>query len=713
MADWLKGVLRGAAGLLASAIALAQPVHAQETVDAGRTQARLIAERTMAAPGDVFLAALQLDVDPGGWHVYWKNVGDSGLPPRIDWTLPDGVTTGPFVWPAPHAIPLATLMNYGYEGQLVLPFEVRIPENAPTGGDIVLKANASWLVCLEVCIPEQASLSLTVPIGAAVAQDDGASRLIAASLEQSPRPITGAAFVARTQKGYRLAILDPDVAAAAEAAQSIRFFPDGHEIVHFADQPAERGEDGVTLELEASQFADEGATGLSGVIVAELDGGERAAFSLSASAGELPSGAAGIRMTGAGGESVTAVGILGLLVAAFAGGLVLNLMPCVLPVLSVKAAGLVKSAHHPAEARAHGLAYTAGVLACFALVGAVLVGLRMAGEQAGLGFQLQYPAMTALFALVMFAVGLNLLGLYTIGGSLMGVGSGLAGQSGAGGAFFTGALAAFVGAPCVGPFMAPAVGVALAQPAPVVIGVFLMIGLGMAAPFLALSFTPAFARILPKPGAWMESFRQALSFPMFATALWLLWVLMGQAGSEAAVLTLAGALGLAFAVWLGRQLPESRVGRGLIALIAIFSFVGPACMSADLRAPEAAESAASAPLAYETAAWSPEEVARYRAEGRVVFVDFTARWCATCQVNKKLAIQSDEAAKAFAAHDVVLLTADWTNRDDVIASALADFGRAGVPLYLVYPASGGAPEILPQMLSPGLVRRAVETAAQS
>jgi len=334
----------------------------------------------------------------------------------------------------------------------------------------------------------------------------------------------------------------------------------------------------------------------------------------------------------------------------------------------------------------------------------------MAGEQAGLGFQLQYAPVTALFTLVIFAIGLNLLGVFEMGTSLMGVGGRLADQGGTKGAFFTGFLAAFVGAPCVGPFMAPAVGLAVTQSPPIVVLVFLVIGLGLAAPFLLLSFTPALAKLLPKPGKWMLTFRQVLAFPMFLTAVWLLWTLAGQTGSDGVILVVAGATLLGFGIWLANTIGSKAVGRVIAGLVILAAFVLPAVGSASLKAPSGGgEASLAAEVGAE--AWSPERVAELRGEGRVIFVDFTARWCATCQVNKKIAIDSDQVRKAFADSNVAFLIADWTNRDAVIATALAEFDRAGVPLYLVYPASGGEPAVLPQMLSPGVVVKAIKQAA--
>lgn len=385
---------------------------------------------------------------------------------------------------------------------------------------------------------------------------------------------------------------------------------------------------------------------------------------------------------------------------AFIGGLVLNLMPCVLPVLTIKAAGLVHTAHDPKVSRVHGIAYLAGVVVCFAAIGAILIALRAAGDQAGLGFQLQYPPVTALFALIMFAVGLNLLGVFEIGGSLMGVGGQLADKGGTSGAFFTGLLAAFVGAPCVGPFMAPAVGVAISQPPLVVMAVFITIGIGLAAPFALLSFTPAFAKILPKPGKWMATFRQALAFPMFLTVLWLLWVLSGQAGADGVIAVLAGAIALAFGIWLAERIGRNMLGKVVAGIVILAAFIVPATATTWSKA-EAQVTAN---------AWSPEKVAELQAEGRVIFVDFTARWCVTCQFNKS-AIHDASVTRTFADLDVAFLEADWTNKDKVIADELAKHGAAGVPLYLVYPAKGGAPKKLDQLLTPGMIETAVRQAA--
>lgn len=687
---------------------------AAQPVDTGHSVADLISERAAVAPGDQFLAAVKLDLAPGGWHVYWRNPGDSGLPPMVSWTLPDGMEHGDFVWPTPHAIPLTTLMNYGYETQLVLPIEMTVPADAKPGDTLAMQGALDILICLDTCIPESGVINLSLPVEATQRINEESSALIASYLAQAPTPLSGSATVERLADGFRVGIASEEIAtAAAGKLKEIHFFPNGHEILHAEPQTFRRGPAGVTAELKSSDFAAKGEQALGGVLLVEQTDGTRQSWTVDATPGAMAAGISDTALragaASGSGASLGGIALLSVMGFAFIGGLVLNLMPCVLPVLTIKAAGLVHTAHNPKESRAHGLAYLAGVLVCFAAFGAILVALRALGEQAGLGFQLQYAPVTAAFALLMFAVGLNLLGVFEIGGSLMGVGGGLAQKSGTSGAFFTGLLAAFVGAPCVGPFLAAPVGVALEQPAPIVIAVFLMVGAGLAAPFVALSFTPALARLLPKPGKWMVTFRQALAFPMFLTALWLLWVLAGQGGSDAVILVLAGATLLVFGIWLARIAGRSLAGRAVATLAILAALIGPTVAASGMHAPEA--NAGVVVATNEGEPWSPERVAQLQAEGRPIFIDFTARWCVTCQMNKRIAIHTARVQEAFERYDVAFLVADWTNRDSVIAEELARHGRAGVPLYLMYPASGGPPVELPQILSPGLLAKAVEEAA--
>jgi thiol:disulfide interchange protein/DsbC/DsbD-like thiol-disulfide interchange protein len=705
--DWLAG----AAAWIALGLAAVSGASAQAPEK--HAEPSLIAERAAVAPGDTFFGALRLKLD-NTWHVYWKNPGDSGLPPAAKWSLPDGVTVGNFRWPAPEAIPIATLMNYGYEHELVLPTEFTIPASAKPGDTITLAGSFDWLICQEVCIPEAADLSITLPVEAARRVDQASSDAIGASLATAAVPLAGSATVERIKDGFKVAALDPDLAEAAKTAKSIRFFPNGQEIDNFADQPVRRGDAGVSITLKASEYAAAGDQPLPGIIVVAGGDDKRRSWEVPAEPGAVPPGVADTSVSSAdAGGSGTPLSLaqLGLMFGgAFLGGLLLNLMPCVLPVLAIKAASLAHTAHDPKESRAHGVAYLGGVLTCFAAIAGIIVAAKLvAGVGLGLGFQLQYPPIVAFFALVVFAIGLNLLGVFEIGSSVMGVGDGLASQGGRSGSYFTGLLAAFVGAPCTAPFMAVALGIALTQPPPVIVATFLVLGLGMAAPFVLLTFTPALARIVPKPGKWMETFRQVLAFPMFATMLWLLWVVAGQTGSDGALVVLGGAFLLGFGIWLATKIGRSLMGKIVAGLVILFAFIAPSIATAGIKAPANGDSSLAAEAGAEP--WSEARVAELRGEGRVIFVDFTARWCVTCQVNKRIAIDSEKARKAFADYNVAFLVADWTNQDSVIAKALAEHGRAGVPLYLVYPASGGEPAVLPQVLTPGMVAKAVADAA--
>jgi thiol:disulfide interchange protein/DsbC/DsbD-like thiol-disulfide interchange protein len=693
--------------LLIVCLGLAAPASAQATGKSGHADATLLLERSTAMPGDSFLGALRLKMAEG-WHVYWINPGDSGLPPTATWANSPDVTAGEFKFPTPHAIPLATLMNYGYEHEVVLPFDVKVAPGAAAGAPLTIGAKFEYLICADICIPEDVTLSVSLPIGATPSVDDAASKAIADTLPSIPVPLIGQAVVERSGDTFRVGVVDASLAEAVASAKSLRFFPYGSEILHPAPQTVRTGPDGVSVEMKANTlFAKPGDNALGGIIGIETADGKTRGWEVPATPGVIPASVTTTAFAAAApveaapmlpiGELLLTLGL------AFLGGLVLNLMPCVLPVLTIKAAGLVHTAHDPKQSRAHGLAYLAGVIVCFAAIGAILIALKAAGDtSAGLGFQLQYSWVVGLFALVMFAVGLNMLGVFEMGGSLMGVGSSLADRGGTSGAFFTGLLAAFVGAPCVGPFMAGAVGAALVQPAPIVMLIFIVMGLGLAAPFALLSFTPALAKVLPKPGKWMVTFKQVLAFPMFATALWLLWVLGAQAGTDGVIFVLGGAIVLTFGIWLSGKIGARAVGRVAAGLIILSGFaLAPIAMNL----PKA--EARVAPQE-----WSGEQVSQLQSEGRVIFVDFTAKWCVTCQVNKG-AMYDPAVQQTFADLGVAFLEADWTNKDSVIADELKRHGAGGIPLYLVYPAGGGPPKKFDGLLTPGMIQQAVREAAGS
>ncbi|CAN7181288.1 protein-disulfide reductase DsbD family protein [Phenylobacterium sp. LjRoot219] len=694
---------------LAAAPAFAAPV------DTGHLTAELMPQTQGIAPGQTIHVALRQKIDKG-WHTYWRNSGDSGEPTQIAWTLPTGWKAGDIVWAAPSRQPTGPLMNYGYSDEVLLPVAVTAPADARPGEVVTLKAHASFLVCEEICVPEDAALTLDLPITAGPAPEHPKwGRPIAQALAAAPRPAGLTAAFARGGEALQLAVTGAPL-KGADAADAY-FFPfDGTAIDHAKPQAIERGPEGLTLTL-APGVGFQSPTppaALAGVLV--VDG---RAYEISASAGALPAAAAGLgaprAAAPAGGGS--GLGLAAAALFAFLGGVVLNLMPCVFPVLAMKATSLARHADQLKAARAQGLAFLGGVLATFLALAVTLIAVRAGGAAVGWGFQLQSPPIVAGLALLMLAVALNLSGTFEIGQSLQGAGTGLASRRGLTGAFFTGALAVVVAAPCTAPFMGPAMGWALTQSAPAALVVFAALGLGFAAPFTLAAFAPGLLARLPKPGPWMESFRRLMAFPMYGAAAWLAWVLTVQAGSAALARILAAGVVLAFAAWLfGRWQKGRAAGRRPIALAAVAAAAGLLAVAAALTpgyqsvAAPSEPAAARGKLAYEP--WSAERLAAARAEGRPVFVNFTAAWCVSCQVNEKVALSTDKVARAFATSNAVYLKGDWTRKDAVIEAELARHGRAGVPLYLVYGAKAGDGVILPQLLTADTVVRALE-AAQS
>ena len=691
---------------LAAAPALAAPV------DTGHLTAELVPQTQGVAPGQTTHVALRQQIDKG-WHTYWRNSGDSGEPTQIAWTLPAGWQAGDIVWAPPSRQPTGPLMNYGYSGEVLLPVAITAPADARPGETVTLKAHASFLVCEEICVPEDAELTLSLPVTAGAAPPDPKwGRPIAAALAAAPRPAGLNAAFERSGEALKLAVTGSPLKGAAAA--DAYFFPfDGTVIDHARPQAIERGPEGLTLTLTPGVAfqVPQPPQALAGVL--SLDG---VAYEISAAAGPLPATAAGLgpppQPAKAGGAGL---GLATAALFAFLGGLVLNLMPCVFPVLAMKATSFARHADERQAARAQGLAFLGGVLATFLGLALILITVRAGGAAVGWGFQLQSPPVVAGLSLLMLAVALNLSGAFEVGQSLQGVGAGLASRRGLAGAFFTGALAVVVAAPCTAPLMGPAMGWALTQSAPAALAVFAALGLGFAAPFTLAAFAPGLLARLPKPGPWMESFRRLMAFPMYGAAAWLAWVLTVQAGETALARILAAGVTLAFAAWLfGRWQKGRAAGRRPVALAALAGAAGVLALAAALAPgyrlaqPAAAETAAGGKLAYEP--WSAERLAAARAEGRPVFVNFTAAWCVSCQVNEKVALSTDKVAQAFAATNAVYLKGDWTRKDAVIEAELARHGRAGVPLYLVYGANGGDGVILPQLLTADTVVRALEAA---
>lgn len=704
-----------AIGLVASALttpAMAQPVHT------GHIEVELVSQEAGAAPGATVYVALRQKIQPG-WHTYWRNPGDAGDATRIVWTLPPGWTAGDIVWPTPEQSRVGPLLDFAYTGEVLLPVPITVPADAPVGSIVTLKAAAAFLVCEQVCVPEDAVVTLTLPVVAgAPAADPKWGARVADTLAKAPKP-AGLKAVFNLQGGVlKLAVTGAPLKGADLSGAF--FYPySGKVIEHPPAQGIERGPEGLTLSLTPGYDftqAETKPTELSGVLA--LNG---AAYEVTATAGAIPPGAGGLGAPPAPAKPGPALGLPLAVAFAFLGGLILNLMPCVFPILSMKAASLTAHAHDARETRVQGLAFLAGVVVTFLVLAGLLIAVRAGGDAVGWGFQLQSPPVVAALALLMLLVALNMSGVFEVGATLQGVGSGASG-TGLAGSFLTGALAVVVAAPCTAPFMAGALGYALTQPPLVALAVFLGLALGFAAPFVLLAFIPGLLARLPRPGPWMDVLKKGLAFPMYATAAWLAWVFSQQTGSIPLALVLAAAVLAAFAAWLYGLAQARRIaGKGAavpfvlaaLSLAAVVALVVAAARAAPAASPSAAiaETAPSGPgLAAEP--WNPEKVKALQAEGKVVMVDFTADWCVTCKVNEGAALKGQRLADAFKTSNAVLLRADWTRRDATIAAALAEHGRAGVPLYLVYPKGGGEPAILPQLLTEGLVIEAVERAAK-
>jgi thiol:disulfide interchange protein DsbD len=680
-------------------------------VQADHLQVALMSSVGAVRPGQPLRVGLHFELEDG-WHVYWQNPGESGEPPRVSWELPPGFTAGPLEFPAPRFFRTGPITNYGYSREVLLPAHIVTPAEV-RDGRVEIKAKVGWLVCREDCIPGKAELALSLPVARQdpVPASDHAE-LFAATTASLPVPVD--AVVRDKGDALEIALVIPrDSLVTGTAPLRHRFFPRGEAVDHGAEQEVAVEEDAVLVRVRKSDRAAQ-VTRLEGVVVSE-NHERRLAWAIAADV-VAPSPPAVARVASdtkatPPGAPAVAPSFWVAMLFAFLGGLILNLMPCVFPVLSLKILGFVAHAHDQRKVRHHGLAYGAGVLVSFWTLAGVLIALRAGAEKLGWGFQLQSPGFVAALVILMFLVALNLLGTFEVGLSLtragaVGEGNGSRNGNGLSGAFATGVLATIVATPCTAPFMGTALGYALTQPAYVSLGVFTSLALGMAAPYVVLAHLPRLLARLPRPGRWMETLKQALAFPMFATALWLLTVHHQLAGPLAMFKLLAGLLIVAAGAWLyGRR--QSSPRQGVIAAVAALALVlggtglGVSTTGAALPAAVASDGDEL------WTPWSPERVATLRAEGHPVFVNFTATWCLSCKVNEELVFATDDIRAAFKTHKIAALKADWTNRDATIAAALESHGRAGVPLYLYYPAGNeGPPRILPSLLTKATVLEA-------
>jgi thiol:disulfide interchange protein DsbD len=676
--------------VLALLFGLVAPAAAQ--VDAApKVHARLIAERDAVPPGGTVTVALELDTRKG-WHTYWINPGDAGAPTEIKWTLPPGWHAGDIQWPAPQAEAVGPLMDYGYEGKPWLLVDITAPKDA-SEGSVTLNAQASWLVCAEVCVPEDATVSLPLNVGTAALPPDPDFAAARAKLPvKSPWPMRYAA-------GSTLDLfVEAQPLASAHPAKA-EFFPLQQGVVSgIAPQELGFANDGIVLRLAKNKKFKPGP--LDGLLELTSTDGSKQALEVHAVQGAVPA-------ANFGGEGSAGIGLWAALGLAFLGGLILNLMPCVLPILAMKALALAGHGGGGRHAAREGLAYGMGAILSFLGLGAAVIALRAGGTAIGWGFQLQEPIAVAGFALLIFAVGLNLSGVFEIPG--FGGGDALTRKGGVTGAFFTGVLAVAVAAPCTAPFMAAALGYAFIQPVAQSLAVFFALGLGFAAPFMVIGFSPFLLRMIPKPGMWMLRLKQALAFPMYGASVWLVWVLANEVGADGVALVLAAMVMFAAAVWIwAASRGAGPAGRGFGAFATLLAFVASLSFLAMLlRASPVPALARAGESGIPHEAYSAARLAELRAQHRPVFINATAAWCITCLVNERIAFSSGTVRDAFAKHHVACLIADWTRRDPEITKLLEAHGRDGVPLYLYYAPGAADAEVLPQLLTEGEVLKAV------
>ena len=674
------------------------------------------------------------------WHTYWKNPGDSGLPTTLVWKLPEGISTGEIQWPTPKQLKLGPLMNYGYEDTLLLtvPVTVAAGFSAPT---VAVKLRAEWLVCKEVCIPEFGEFTLAVPTAAATAAH---ADLFSAADARVPKLLAQATAKGRVD-GQAL-LVEVDGLQAELAGKTLAFFPETGGVIEPAAPVVQSWQGNRwSARVPLSAQRSESPSAMAAVLVDGAAPGIQVRFDI---AGPWPTGApvAGAAPAIAPASATTAPTVPAssdttaspsssssasasssslwlTLVLALAGGVLLNLMPCVFPVLSLKLLSLAQPDKRRVDRIGAGFAYTAGVVASFVALAGLLMALRAGGEQLGWGFQLQSPTFVAALALLFTLIGLNLAGLFELRLVLPGNLAAARARHPLVDHALTGALAVAVASPCTGPFMGVALGSALTLPVPQALAVFGVLGFGMALPYLLIAALPGMAQRLPRPGAWMLRFKVAMAFPMFATVIWLLWVLGQQIGNDGATALLALLLATAFVGWAVGEPAGGTVGAadsagrsrklGTVLAAAVWmataAWAWPALREpASGNAATATATATSAPTTdVRWLPWSPEAVAAARAQGRPVFVDFTAAWCVSCQFNKRIALADPSVLADFSAQNVLLLRADWTRRDAAITSALTSLGRSGVPVYALYPPRAGSPVLLPEILRAETVRQAI------
>ena len=688
---------------IAAVLLLAGTPHAAETPHP--VHARLLADVESVDPGAVFRLGVLLKMDPG-WHTYWQYSGDAGMPTQIDWKLPPGYKAGALQWPLPKKYSEAgDLTVYGYADEVLLYSEIQAASTS-TADPVMFEAGVSWLVCREVCIPGGAQVSVSLPVRRGIAApanrslfEQFAARVPRAKAADAGLEVSHGVAATAQEIAVDLAVRH-DGSAEVRAVEFLPLDLDGFE---FSTRPEPDG----GLRLSLKPYADRDLTLLSGVL--QYTGptfGERSVYlSLDLETSTEPSQSSP-SFGPAGGSSLAAY-----LLMAIVGGFILNLMPCVLPVISLKILGIVSHAGEDRRrVRALGLAFAGGIELTFLALAVLVLALKLAGEQIGWGFQFQYPEFVVFMAALVFALGLSLFGVFTVNVRVSGGGS----REGLFGSFSNGVLATILATPCTAPFLGTALGFAFSQSGPLVVLLFAAIGMGMALPYLLLALNPDWMRWLPTPGPWMERFKQLMGFLLMGTVVWLLWVLGNQLGLEGVIWTISFLLALGLACWmvgswidLGTNRIRRRFVWGLSLMLVVTAYV--TLLNPILQTERAwASIGETGDRDQVWQPYTPERLDRLLAEGRVVFIDFTAEWCWTCKINERVVLDDTDVRARFAELGVVMVKADWTNRNPEITRLLRSFGRSGVPLYVIYPGKGEDPIVLPELITSSIVLESLE-----
>lgn len=706
--------------LLAAFGLLASPSFAQTyqkgPVDTEQAIAELVASVAEIRPGERFDIALRLELDPH-WHAYWKNPGDTGLAPSVDWVAPEGLNFGELMYAAPERIITPPdFVSYGYEGEVFFIAEVTVSEDLPAGQRVAIQADASWLACETMCIPGSAKLALELP---AASVDAGslkpsawAESLLAARSRIPAMPQSANLSFENLESTISVSVQWEGFEGID--TEKLYFYAEEEGLINSAaKQNFALTGDTLIVSMMKSEYFEGDVERFTGVLQYEagfpdLDG-EQYIFLSS----EMPvSGVGGAALSA---SSSATISLGKALIFAFLGGMILNLMPCVFPVLSIKALGFLQ--HSGTDSREpfyHGLTFALGVLVSFWVLAGALIGLRAGGESLGWGFQLQSPYFVGALLVIMFLFGLSLSGVFEFGTSAVGLAGRVKGES-YGSSFFSGVLATAVATPCTGPFMGPALGFALTLSAFQSLTVFTLLALGMATPYVLLSSFPRLINRLPRPGPWMETFKQLMAFPMFATCIWLIWLMGAHVGNDGLLMTLGGLLVVAIGAWIygrwsvpSRSPAVRRVAMAFAALSIVFGIwiLLPSGQATGAASADGTEGPDQYGIVWES--FSPERVEEARSNGSLVFIDFTAKWCLTCKANKAVVFSSADVRRRFQELDAVMVKADWTKRNPVITEALESFGRSGVPLYVLYDGLN-EPKVLPELLNPGIVLDALNS----